>query len=140
MKERKIYKCRECEETTPENFYKGSKSLCKACTKLRRLKRYHTDPTKEREYQKQYNIDNREKLSKQKTEWCRKNKDKRKIVNDKYNARNLVKRKASQKLNNAIRDGKLSKETICSLCGSPNHVQAHHDDYAKPLTVRWLCV
>jgi hypothetical protein len=27
----------------------------------------------------------------------------------------------------------------CELCGSRRYVEAHHDDYAQPLAVRWLC-
>lgn len=27
----------------------------------------------------------------------------------------------------------------CEQCFSTHDVQAHHDDYAKPLDVRWLC-
>lgn len=54
--------------------------------------------------------------------WRRKNPEK-------YKAHNIV--------NNAIRDGKLSKGT-CEVCGS-DKVHAHHDDYSRPLDVRWRC-
>ena len=27
----------------------------------------------------------------------------------------------------------------CEICGTESDVQAHHDDYKKPLGVRWLC-
>jgi ribosomal protein S27AE len=37
-----------------------------------------------------------------------------------------------------IRQGLLIRHP-CEVCGAEN-VQAHHDDYAKPLAVRWLCV
>jgi len=44
-------------------------------------------------------------------------------------ARTLVRSKISQ--------GELKREP-CERCGSTN-VHAHHDDYSKPLQVRWLC-
>jgi hypothetical protein len=37
---------------------------------------------------------------------------------------------------NAIRDGRLIRKP-CEKCGKK--AQAHHDDYSKPLDVRWLC-
>lgn len=41
-------------------------------------------------------------------------------------------------VNNAIRTGTLTREP-CEVCGA-REVHAHHDDYNKPLDVRWLCV
>ena len=37
----------------------------------------------------------------------------------------------------AVRSGKLYEQP-CEVCGE-NKVEAHHDDYNKPLEVRWLC-
>jgi hypothetical protein len=31
------------------------------------------------------------------------------------------------------------KPNPCEVCGDVLNVQAHHDDYDKPLEVRWLC-
>lgn len=56
----------------------------------------------------------------------------------KYRAENEAKYKAHTKVNNAIRSGELNPEP-CEMCGISETVHAHHDDYAKPLNVRWLC-
>lgn len=47
------------------------------------------------------------------------------------------KRIANQAASNAIRDGRLIRKP-CEVCGAEK-VEAHHDDYNKPLEVRWLC-
>ena len=55
-----------------------------------------------------------------------------------YRARFPNKYKAHTMVNNAIRDGRLHKEP-CAICGATNSIHAHHDDYLKPLNIRWLC-
>ena len=39
----------------------------------------------------------------------------------------------------ARRQGVLVSPNRCGLCGANGYVVAHHDDYSKPLDVRWLC-
>lgn len=46
-------------------------------------------------------------------------------------------RAARTAVNNAIRDGRLTRGT-CEVCGAVK-VEAHHDDYSRPLDVRWFC-
>lgn len=54
-----------------------------------------------------------------------------------WRKRNPRKYKAHVILNNAVRDGKITKQP-CESCGD-ELAQAHHDDYSMPLVVRWLC-
>jgi hypothetical protein len=54
-----------------------------------------------------------------------------------YRTKYPEKRAAHVATGNAIRSGKLVKGP-CEVCGSLV-VDAHHDDYSKPLEVRWLC-
>jgi hypothetical protein len=52
---------------------------------------------------------------------------------------NLVKRAASTIVGNAVRYGKLIKPVNCSTCNKEARLHGHHDDYAYPMVVRWLC-
>lgn len=54
-----------------------------------------------------------------------------------YRERNPVKHKAHTAVHWAMRSGRLYKKP-CEVC-SDREVHAHHDDYSKPLEVRWLC-
>lgn len=38
----------------------------------------------------------------------------------------------------AVANGLLTPQA-CEVCGTNSKVHAHHDDYARPLDVRWLC-
>lgn len=47
---------------------------------------------------------------------------------------------AHKLVSRAIVAGELQRASECSLCGSSAFaIQAHHEDYSKPLAVRWLC-
>lgn len=55
-----------------------------------------------------------------------------------YNSKYPNKYRAHTLVSNAIRSGKLHPEPCCE-CGSLENTHAHHDDYAKPLNIRWMC-
>jgi hypothetical protein len=54
-----------------------------------------------------------------------------------YQARFPERRKARMMVGNALKRGVLVRSR-CEVCDAP-FAQAHHDDYSKPLDVRWLC-
>ena len=58
----------------------------------------------------------------------------------KWAENNLLKKAASTIIGNAVRDGNIKKPSSCSNCGKDaKRIHGHHDDYAFPMTVRWLC-
>ena len=122
------FKCDKTKELT--EFYKhkrmadGYLGKCKECTRKDVHNNYEKTFEVRREYEK-----NRFQTKERKAaavEYQRKYRSKNQ---DKYKARGIV--------NNAIRDGRLKKQP-CEICGSKKS-QAHHDDYSRPLDVRWLC-
>ena len=50
---------------------------------------------------------------------------------EKHNARLMARQ--------AVKTGKIIKPDYCSGCLSEKPLQAHHEDYSKPLEVMWLC-
>lgn len=46
--------------------------------------------------------------------------------------------KAHTEVRNAIVAGIIVRQP-CEVCGSTENIHGHHDDYSKPLEVRWLC-
>lgn len=118
MEEKLCGRCKQVKPVTEFNRDRYSKSglrsQCKICM------------TTEREKLKQHYKEWRDAPDRKAwyAEYRRSNYNPKKVK-----ARNLVDR--------AIRRGQLIRNP-CEVCGNPK-AQAHHDDYNKPLDVRWLC-
>lgn len=118
--------CFKCEEGKPfSEFYKhkrmgdGYLGKCKSCTKIDSTTNRNNNLDRIRAYDRKRG--------------SRQDKGYLKIHRDKY----PTQYKAQTMVGNAIRDGKLFRQP-CEVCQGAE-VHAHHDDYAKPLNVRWLC-
>ena len=119
-------KCFKCERELPlSEFYKhkqmkdGHLNKCRSCTKKDSTEHRNKNIEEIRKY-------DRGRGNRQTKEYLGGRREKYKTQ---YVAQTMI--------GNAIRDGRLFRE-CCGECGV-KFAHAHHDDYAKPLNVRWLC-
>ncbi len=56
-----------------------------------------------------------------------------------YRQKSTYKRNQSSKLRDAVRQDIIKRPIKCSICNRKVPIDGHHDDYSKPLKVRWLC-
>jgi hypothetical protein len=124
-------KCSKCQAFLGlEMFYRhpatadGLLGKCKQCC----CRESAENRRKNLDYYRAYDKDRAGNESRKKTV-AAKTKRHRKSEPQKYKARTAV--------FSALRSGLLTRMP-CEKCGS-NHADAHHDDYGKPLDVRWLC-
>lgn len=124
-------RCFKCLETKPlSEFYPhqrmadGHLNKCKSCQKAATKENYRRTGGNV-QYERE-----RSQRPERKQSALKYQKDRR--------ARNPEKYKARTAVSNALRDGRLQR-CPCEVCGTSDRVQAHHDDYSKPLEVRWLC-
>ncbi len=124
MCEKKCFKCGEVKPLT--EFYKhpmmadGHVNKCKECNK----KDCRESRSKRIEHYREY--DRR-----------RGNRNTQEDINE-YWRKYPKKTKARALVARNIKKGNLFRMP-CDVCGSTEHIHAHHDDYDKPLNVRWLC-
>jgi len=113
--------CTKCGILKPvSEYYVSNLSSCKSCVRAS----VKANRGANKEYYREYD---RKRGSRQTKEYlC----EWRKKYPQKYKAQTMV--------GNAIRGKKLFKQP-CETCGESDRVHAHHDDYSKPLNVRWLC-
>lgn len=150
--------CTECKLAKEDKeFYIDSRSgrlrpKCKACYKKYRdnikeksslyfKERYQKNKDKILKQNKAYRAKNKDKINKQVSEYKKTEKGKqihRKSLN-KYKLNNPEKRKAHTAVSNAIARSKIVKPAKCSCCKQNKRLEAHHEDYDKPLDVIWLC-
>lgn len=122
--------CFKCREEKPiGDFYKhkemadGHLNKCKECTKSDvRLHRSENNSVREYDRKRSKTPERRAHIA---------------MVSKKWRMENPQGYKAHTALGNAVRDKKITKMP-CEVCGN-SRSHAHHDDYSKPLSVRWLC-
>lgn len=102
----------------------GHLNKCKLCTRLDAI----ANRTRRLEYYREYDRNRGTRSGGHKPD---------KWAGHRYHRRNPHKRAAHVATGNAIRDGRLVRQP-CEVCGH-EPAEAHHDDYSKPLDVRWLC-
>ena len=120
--------CFKCKEEKPLSaFYRhpqmkdGRVNKCKECNK----RDVRENRKGKIEYYRAYD---RERGNRQDAEYRKR-----------YQQDNPIKCGARTMVSNSVRDGKLKRGEICESCGGSGGLHGHHDDYAKPLEVRWLC-
>lgn len=137
--------CRRCNEEKPlSDFYKhtqmkdGHLNICKICVKKR--VKIHREENLERiqEYDRRRNslphrVKAREEYAQTKAGRKASSRAKRKWARTNKEAR-----AAQVILGSAVRDGRIEKKP-CQICGSTCRIHGHHEDYAYPLDVIWLC-
>jgi hypothetical protein len=123
--------CFKCKTVKPlESFYKHSQmadghlNKCKECAKHDANKHRSENLEKIRAYDRERG--KKESRIKQRVEVTRawREQDKRRFA-------------AHKAVANAIKKGELTRQP-CEVCNHEKTV-GHHDDYDKPLSVRWLC-
>ena len=140
--------CSQCRHVKPlRYFYRdkgaldGRKSYCKECDKIK------YDETRNRVRQSPEGRSTRSVWNRTRniTESKRLREARHvKAYREKYPEKEAAKRIVTL----AIKRGSLLRPTSCELCGkNPGSgrdgrplIHAHHDDYAIPLSVRWLCI
>lgn len=90
-----------------------------------------------KKYMKEYIIEYKKKLKENGTWWMKRGNrtEQNKRYREKYNFKVI----AHRKLNIAVKNGVVLKPNNCTDCGGSEYIQGHHDNYDKPLNVRWLC-
>jgi len=115
----------------------GRLNKCKECTKIDVRKNYIANIDYYRAYEDSRMYEPHRVAARKRYVSSEAGKRARRRAAENYWTRNPEKRSAHVATRNAIRDGKLVCMP-CEKCGAIK-VDAHHDDYSKPLEVRWLC-
>ena len=131
-----------CEYYKHSQMEDGYLNTCKTCKRKQQLEIRNNNLEHYREYDK--NRPNKEERTQKVIEY--RQTEVGKIVRDKaitnYKTNYPIKYKATNAVNNAIRDKKLVKPSVCECCDNTftsRQLHGHHSDYLKQLDVMWLC-
>lgn len=131
--------CKRCEKQLPASDFYATDTSCKECRKecVREYRKKNIE--KIREYDRGRGMLPHRVKARKRYEQTPAGKAAIKRAHQKQNRINPVKRGARIIVGNALRDGRITRPSNCQDCGERTRLHGHHDDYARPMDVRWLC-
>lgn len=122
-------RCPSCEQDLPREAFPLNKSrkdglhaYCLACNRTKQAALRASHGERYREMRRRYRAS-----------------EKGKAAYSRYVPAHPWQKWAQSKVWREINAGRMTKPETCSSCGEGGIIDGHHDDYAKPLEVRWLC-
>ena len=124
------------------------KKLCLKCGKRKHVTEFHKDKLQKDGifyYCKKCKrkLDNARnalpEFKKKKKAWHENHREQSSNAVGKWSRSNRIKKNAHNKVYAALKSGELVKLDYCEICFESGELQAHHEDYNKPLKVVWLC-
>lgn len=141
-------KCFKCGvEKSLDDFYvhkqmgDGHLNKCKECTKKDSFGRTNEEIEKRKERDR--NRPNAKERVKKNCDRLKNNEEARAKNNQskkEWYQKNKHKKNANVRVSRALLNGVLTRPILCEKCGVQKKLEAHHEDYNKPLEVVWLCV
>lgn len=126
--------CSKCKRDLSEQSFNWAnrkagkrQTICRECFSDYNRKRYQENKDRIRKNIETYRAENPTKVLASRIKTCVRNPTH-------YNANKVVEQ--------AIIAGKLDRPDRCSICGcssSEHRIEAHHEDYSRPLDVIWCC-
>lgn len=136
-----LKRCTKCEQVKSlDQFYRDPryanklKAACKACCTIKERAWHKKHPESNRQATKrwrEHNVEHRRSYQRKYS------KEQREVVLAKER-RHAVRHPEKVRARSAARHSKQLERQPCAVCGATK-VEAHHEDYSKPLVVVWLC-
>lgn len=144
--------CKRCNRERSREREAADPKKHKEKERLRDAARNDTDERKE--WRKKHQAENRQRISVAAREYYLKNNDRlnecarkwrsenKEIINEankRHHAKVPLKRAARKFVSYAIAAKVISRPNACEICSKSCNPEAHHEDYTKPLEVKWIC-
>jgi len=139
-------RCKGCSETKPASEYyivrtkRGDRlrPRCKVCHTHQTLEWYEKNREKMLAWTREYERVNRSKKLQRNAEWRKNNVELMREHTRRWRAADPKRRLAHSLVQYELAAGRMVRQP-CEVCGATELIDAHHDDYNRPLDVRWLC-
>ena len=135
--------CKDCRKKYAAEHYLLNKDNIKKKTRAYKVKNKQQTKEYAKAYNKKLREEKREELIKYQRNYYKKNKEIILNKNKDYEKKYPEKKRAKDAVQRALKKGIIFRPDICSKCSMPptasSKIEAHHDDYSKPIDVIWLC-